>query len=133
MESALLIWTGVLRGKLVFGPGKSWIARAGAGIFFFALLVIPLIGPLLGRSWRQIEIFGVAPDPTAVATLGILLLAQGQVRWELVLVPAIGCAVSGATLLAMHAPDFWVTPLAAVLAVSLAIWKTRAHRRAAIG
>jgi uncharacterized protein DUF6064 len=131
LESALLIWTGVLRGKLVFGPGKSAIARAGAGIFVFALLVAPLIGPLLGRPWRQVEIFGVAPDPTAVATLGILLLAQGQVRWELVLVPAIGCAVSGATLLAMHAPDFWVTPLAAALAVSLATWKTGAHRRVA--
>jgi hypothetical protein len=130
-EAALLIWTGVLRGKLVFGPGEGKIGRASVGILLFALLAQPLIGPLLGRPWRQAEIFGVAPDPTAVATLGILLLAAGRVRWELIAVPVIWCAITGATLLAMRAPDAWVTPLAAALAVALAIRKTRARRRAA--
>jgi hypothetical protein len=130
-EAALLLWTGVLRGKLVFGQGADKIGRAGMAIFFFALLVQPLIGPLLGRPWRQVEIFGVAPDPTAVAILGILLVAAGRVRWELIAVPAIWCVVSGATLLAMKAPDAWVTPLFAALAVSLAVGKTRSRRRAA--
>lgn len=131
LEAALLIWTGVLRGKLVFGTGEGAIGRAAVGIFFFALLAQPFSGPLLGRPWPQVEIFGVAPDPTAVATLGILLLAAGRVRWELLAVPAIWCAISGATLLAMKAPDAWVTPLAATLVVSLAVGKTRARRRAA--
>jgi hypothetical protein len=124
-ESALLIWTGVLRGRLEFGPGGGTIGRVGVAIFFFALLVQPLIGPLLGRQWKQIEVFGVAPDPTAVATLGVLLFAAGRVRWELVAVPAIWCAVAGATLLAMKARDAWVTPLAGALVVSLAVRKTR--------
>jgi hypothetical protein len=31
----------------------------------------------------------------------------------------------------MKAPDFWVTPLCAALAVSLAVGKVRARRRAA--
>jgi Family of unknown function (DUF6064) len=130
-EAALLIWTGVLRGKLVFGPGEGAIGRASVGIFLFALLAQPVIGPLFGRPWRQVEVFGVAPDPTAVGTLGILLLAAGRVRWELLAVPAIWCAITGATLLAMKAPDAWVTPLAAALAVVLAVRKTRARRRAA--
>jgi hypothetical protein len=129
-EAALLIWTGVLRGKLVFEPGEGAIGRAAVGIFLFALLAQPFVGPLCGRPWRQVEIFGVAPDPTAVATLGILLLASGRVRWELLAVPAIWCAISGATLLAMKSPDAWVTPLAAVLAVALAVGKARARRRA---
>ena len=99
-------------------------------VFLFALVVSPLIGPTLGRPWRQAEIFGVAPDPTAVATLGVLLFARGKARWELVVLPAVWCVVSGATLLAMHAPDFWVTPLLGAVAVSLAVVKTR--RRAAV-
>jgi hypothetical protein len=130
-EAALLIWTGVLRGKLVFGAGEGSIGRAARGIFLFALLAQPFLGPLCGRPWRQVEIFGVAPDPTAVATLGILLFAAGRVRWELIAIPAIWCAISGATLLAMKAPDFWVTPLLAALAVALAVGKSRARRRAA--
>jgi hypothetical protein len=113
----------------VFGTGEGPIGRAAVGIFLFALLAQPFVGPLCGRPWRQVEIFGVAPDPTAVATLGILLLAAGRVRWELLAVPAIWCAVSGATLLAMKAPDAWVTPLAAAVVVVLAVGNTRARRR----
>ena len=40
------------------------------------LIVQPLVGLLAGRSLLQAEYFGVAPDPTATATLGVLLLAR---------------------------------------------------------
>ena len=130
VEAALLIWAGVIRGRLVFGPRVDAIGGAGRWIFLFALLVQPLIGLLFGREWRQIEIFGVAPDPTAVATLGVLLLATGRVRWELIALPVLWCAISGAMLAAMGAPDAWITPVAALLAVSLAAWRTLARRRA---
>ena len=130
LEAALLIWTGVLRGKLVFGPNSGTIGQAVLAIFLFALLLEPAIGPLLGRPWRQMELFGVAPDPTAVATLGLLLLAAGRMRWELLAVPAAWCVISGATLLAMKARDASIPPLAAALAVCLAIGKARTNRRA---
>jgi hypothetical protein len=130
LEAALLIWLGVVRGQLAFGRPVDPASRAGLWIFLFALIVDPLIGPLLGRSWWQIEIFGVAPDPTAIATLGILLLATGRGRWALFVVPAIWCAITGATLLAMKAPDFWIPPLAAVLVVVLAVRQARSRRRA---
>jgi hypothetical protein len=130
LEAALLIWLGVVRGRLAFGRPVDPASRAGLWIFLFVLVVEPLIGPLLGRSWRQVEIFGVAPDPTAIATLGILLLATGRGRWALFVVPAIWCAITGATLLAMKAPDFWIPPLAAVLIVMLAVWQARTRHRA---
>lgn len=129
IEAALLLWTGVVRGRLAFERRADAIGGAGLGIFLFALLVQPLIGLLLGRQWRQIEIFGVAPDPTAIATLGLLLLATGRVRWELMVVPLLWCAISGATLAAMKAPDAWITSAAAVLVLFLAAWRTLARRR----
>jgi hypothetical protein len=129
LEAALLIWLGILSGRLAFERTVDLPGRAGLWIFLFALLVEPLAGPLLGRGWRQVEVFGVAPDPTAIATLGILLLATGQGRWALFIVPAIWCAITGATLFAMKAPDFWVPPVAAMLAVLLAIWQTQLRRR----
>jgi hypothetical protein len=129
LQSALLIWTGVIRGRLVFGPGRDAIGRVGIAIFLFALLLQPLIGLLLGRGWRPIEIFGVAPDPTTIATLGVLLRATGRVRWELMVVPVTWCALSGATLWTMKAPDAWVTPTAAALFLFLAVWKMRGWNR----
>ena len=115
LEAVLLIWIGVVRGRLLFTRSADRAGRFGLGIFLFALAAQPMVGLAFGRSWRQVEIFGVAADPTAVATLGLLLLARGPGRWALFVVPTIWCAISGATLLAMKAPDFWVAPLAAVL------------------
>ena len=45
--------------------GADAAGAAGRCIFLFALVVFPLIGPLAGRPWTQVEVFGVAPDPTA--------------------------------------------------------------------
>ena len=41
-------------------------------------------------------------------------------------------AVTGAFLVALKAPDFWIPLLAAALAVSLAIWQARTRRRARV-
>jgi hypothetical protein len=117
LEALLLVWAGILRGRLTFDRRGDAVGQAGLAIFLFALLVQPLIGLLFGRGWRQIEVFGIAPDPTAVGTLGILLLTAGRARWELIAVPVLWCAFSGATLLAMGTPAGWVMLAAAVLAV----------------
>ena len=119
LEAALVIWIGIVRGRLTFERPVDLAGRAGVWIFLFALAVEPCVGPLLGRGWRQAEIFGVAPDPTAVATLGILLISRGRGRRWLMVIPAIWCSISGATLVAMKAPDAWIPPLAAALAVAL--------------
>ena len=73
--------------------------------------------------------FGIAPDPTAVATLGILLLGVERVHATLLVIPILWCAISGATLVAMESSDALVTPLAAGLVVSLEIWKAIGLRR----
>lgn len=131
IEAALFLWTGVVRGRLGFERPGDFAGRAGLGIFLFALLIEPFAAPLLGRGWRAVETFGVTPDPTAVATLGLLLLVKVRGRGLLSVLPAIWCAISGATLLAMKAPDFWVPPLAAALATAFGVWQTRARRRRA--
>ena len=118
LEALILAWSGVVRGKLTFERRGSPRALVGLTLFLFALLVQPLAGLLFGREWRQVETFGVAPDPTAVATLGVLLLADGRARWELLALPALWCGFSGATLLAMGTPAGWVMVSAGALAVA---------------
>jgi hypothetical protein len=132
IEAALLIGIGVVRGRLLFERPADLAGRVGLGIFLFALVLEPLIGPVLGRGWKGIELFGVAPDPTAVATLGILLLARGPGRGLLMVIPVIWCAITGVFLFAMKAPDFWIPLLAAALALSMAIGQGRARRRARV-
>ena len=98
------------------------------GLFVFALVVQPLIGPLVGRDWKQAEIFGVAPDPTVLATLGILLTMDKRSPWALMVIPLLWCALSGATLWAMGSPDAWVMPVAALGALGLIIYRVLSAR-----
>lgn len=127
-QAALLVWAGVIGGRLSAPTRLDAAGRAGVGIFLFALLVQPAIGLLLGRPWRQAEIFGIAPDPTAIGTLGLLLALAGPSRWTLMVLPALWCAATGATLWAMSAPDAWVAPVAALLALALVVRQAPARR-----
>ena len=118
-EAALLTMLG-LAGRLAFAVrGRS--AQAGIGLLAAALLVWPLFALIDGRSWREAEVFAVAPDPTAVATLGLLALA-GRSRWTALLcvAPALWLALSALTLVTMGAWQGWAV-LAALLA-ALAAW-----------
>jgi hypothetical protein len=120
LQAALLIGLGVVRGTLTFGASGS--RRAALGVFLFALALQPLAGRLFGRAWSEVEIFGVAPDPTAIGTLGILLLAAGRTRWELLTIPLAWCTVSGVMLEAVNAPDAWLAFAAAAAALGLAVF-----------
>lgn len=119
IQAALLLIVGTLVGKLTFEQPDSWTKRLGLGLFAFALLGQPLIAPLAGRSWTEAELFGITPDPTVLATLG-LLLAATRIRWELLLIPLLWCAMSGVTLCTMGAGDALLLPAAGLLTLILA-------------
>ena len=124
LQGLLLAWVG-LRGRLAQAR-TGWPRWAGMGLLLFALLGFPLMAPLLGRGLARAEVFGMVPDPTALATLGVLLLAGS--RWWLFPIPFAWCLVSGATLWAMRSPEFFVAPAAALLAVGVALTKARSGR-----
>jgi hypothetical protein len=128
VEALLLVWTGLIRNRLSLRPGRDVTGVAGLCIFVVALFAWPLVGRLLGRPWLQAETFGIAPDPTVVATLGVLIAAD-RPHWELLVVPVLWCAISGTTLWAMQSPGALLAPAAALLALVLACWKTLSRLR----
>jgi Family of unknown function (DUF6064) len=122
IEAALFVWSGLIRDGLRLRPGRDTTTMTGLGMFGLALFVWPLIGWLLGRPMVQAEVFGVAPDPTVVATLGVILAAK-RTHWELLVVPFLWCAISGATLWTMQSPDALLLPAAALLTAMAAVRK----------
>ena len=125
VEALLLVWTGTMRAELTRVTVNRTVRIAGICVFVFALIVQPAIGPLIGRPWLQAEVFGVAPDPTVVATLGVLVLTPSRSRWLTLIIPIIWCVISGATLWAMESREALVMPLIALLAVLMAVWDAR--------
>ena len=126
LQAALLAWTGAIRDRLRFDL-RDAAARVGLAVIVYALAIHPLMPLFTGRPWTQTEIFGLAPDPTAIATLGVLLAAD-RPRWHLLALPLLWCAISGLTLWTMESPEAPVVPLLAALSAALAAWKALAHR-----
>ena len=104
--------------------------RRGAALMlgFWALAVHPVLAAADGRPWAQAEVFGLAPDPTAIGTLAFLLAVRGgssAARWRLRalwVLPLAWCGVSAITLATMGSPQAWAILAAAVLAAATA-WR----------
>jgi hypothetical protein len=121
IEGMLLLISGAWLDTLTFdrrGPAR------GIGYFMlaFAIAGLPLLAPLQGRGWASSEVFGIAPDPTAIATLGLLLLARGRLLPFILPIPVLWCFLSGMTLRTMGEPQAWALHAALALAAAACIW-----------
>jgi hypothetical protein len=132
-EALMLAWTGTARGRLRFGAAASLQRHAGFVIVVAALAGVPLAEWLAGRDWRQLEWFGIAPDPTVIGTLGVLLLARDRPPWALLVIPLLWCAANGAFQWTLGLRDALALPLTAllVLATRLAPASSRSPRPSA--
>jgi hypothetical protein len=118
-------------GRPIFRVGAEVPGLVGVGLLLFALILQQVFGPLLGKSWVQAELFGLTPDPTAVATLGIVLLVMQRRYLALMVVPLLWCATSALTLLAMQATEAWMMIAAGIIAAAAAVWRLCRQSRTA--
>lgn len=125
IQGLLIIAIGAVKGTLPLPTDRNILFLSGLALLAFSLVGYPLIAPVLGRPWPAAEVFGIAPDPTATASLAILALSRSGWRWLLMIIPFLWCMISGATLWTMDAVDFFVAPLAALTAVCLALIRIR--------
>ena len=110
---ALMAWRGL-------GAQRSgWGHRVGLALLVGGLVVFPLLDPLVGRPWAGVEVFGHAPEPTALVTMGTVL-AIGRLRPLGLLLPTAACLGGAATASVLETAGWWV-PLAAVGVAWLAL------------
>jgi hypothetical protein len=103
---------------------RAGVAKAPRGVaswMGYLLLAFATVGvPLLhGRERATSEIFGIAPDPTVIATLGFLLVLRGRHLRLLYPIPILWCLFSGVTLQTMREAEAWM-PFTAVAVVAAA-------------
>jgi hypothetical protein len=130
VQGAALLWVALARRGMVRRRQLSPTDPIAITLIVLGAIVYPFIAPMLGRPWQQAEVFALMPDPTVIATLGFLLLAEPP-RRALLVVPVLWCLFSGAMLWALRAGQAWVPPAVAALAVACLLWRRRflVHRR----
>ena len=101
-------------------------ALAGPVLLVYALALHPLVAPVAGRPLAAAEVVGLAPDPSAMATLGfLLLLRRGAVSWLLATLPLLWCLASAATLLTMGTAEGLIPLASALLFLVARLWPVR--------
>jgi hypothetical protein len=121
IQSVLIVWEGIVRDRLQLRIGRDTAARLALGVLAAAVVVQPIAGAMTARTWSQVELVGVTPDPTAVATLVLLGLAVPRAPRSLLVIPVLWCAIGAATLWALGSAEVWVVMFAAISALVLAI------------
>ncbi len=90
---------------------------AGLGFVLAGAAVYPWLAVVQGRTLAGAEIMAVAPDPTAVASIGLPFLAcTGRYRALLLLVPLAWLAQSSVTLFFLSGGAAAMPPALAVIA-----------------
>ena len=118
LQAALLL-IAAIRGWLA--GGSSLPQRAGLAMAATVVLLYPLLPPLFGRSLSTSEVFGMAPDPTAIATLGLALASRRRTALLLLPVPLLWLVASGLTLHTMGDAQAWAPALAVAAALAILI------------
>ncbi|MGH6858980.1 MAG: DUF6064 family protein [Phyllobacterium sp.] len=128
LQSVLLALVALLPGGVACGRRDfaCWIGLALAGM---ALILYPLLPWLSGAPSSQAEIFGLAPDPTAIGTMGLLLLAQGRWLPLLFIVPLCWCLVTALTLWTLGTPQAWLPTGAIGSVLASGAWAALRRRR----
>jgi len=100
LQAVFLAGYGVIKNRLTLCVTSRPRLIIGAGVLFIALVFYPFVPLITGRSWLQFEMFAIAPDPTVLATLAILLSYKAPK--VLYIIPVIWVIVSGMTLFIME-------------------------------
>jgi hypothetical protein len=95
VQAALIAWVGLAMRRLQFGLHRDlsfWVATAAIG---YSMLVYPLLGLAFGHVYPAAPVFGVAPCPTTIFTLGVLLLARPSAPAWLFAIPIAWSGLGG--------------------------------------
>jgi hypothetical protein len=131
IEALLLGWTSTVRGGVTFGFRPGLARWAGLGLAIFAMAVYPLLGWLLGHGWPRAPMFGVAPCPITIFTIGMLLLAEGRPPLHLALIPLLWSLVGGSAAFLLEVPEDAALPLAGLIGLGVMLRQGSVHRASA--
>ena len=129
VQALLLAWTGVVRGRLAFRFRADLSRWIGLMLALAATVAWPLADWLLGPGWSSVRLVGLAPGPTAVFTLGLLLLIDGRTPLHLAAIPVLWTLIAGATAWALSIPQDLFSPVAGLGGLCLILWKNRRRER----
>jgi hypothetical protein len=126
LQAVLFLATAVTRHDLQFRLGSDLRSSLALLLILYAMVIYEALGWLAGHGLMQGPLFGVAPCPTTIFTIGLLLLARGGLAVWLSIIPVIWALIgSTAAVLLGVTEDIALAVAALLLLVYLAVRPAR--------
>ena len=120
LQALLFLASATRPGDLQLHLGQDFRSVAGLVTLVYALAIYPVLGIWAGHGLLKGPMFGVAPCPTTIFTIGMLLIARGQWVIWLSIVPILWSMIGLAAAIQLGIPEDLAMPLAgAILAAML--------------
>jgi hypothetical protein len=120
VQAILLLANSIGGDSLQLEVRRNLRSFLGLGVIFYALFAYELIGYLSGHGLMMGPLFGVAPCPTTIFTMGVLMLARGKPVIWLAIIPVAWSIVGlSASVLFDVREDFALAVTAAILVIVL--------------
>ncbi|KAF0116850.1 MAG: hypothetical protein FD150_186 [Rhodobacteraceae bacterium] len=104
-QALLLVWAALARPGLRLTPGNDLVSILGLACIGFAIVIYPALGWLAGHRYPAVPMFGVAPCPTTIFTVGVLLLGDWREVRGLLVIPALWAAIGGSASILLGVPQ----------------------------
>lgn len=128
LQSILFAVSVMVPNALRFEVGLNSRSAAGLSFIVYALLIYELLGIWAGHGLMAGPMFGVAPCPTTIFTIGMLLMARGRWVVWLSIIPILWSLAGLAAAVQLGVPEDLGLPVAAlVLAINLTVDTLRAR------
>lgn len=106
---------------------RKFTSAAGITVIVYAMLIYPILGIWAGHGLMAGPMFGVAPCPTTIFTIGMLLLARGKWVARLSIIPILWSLVGLAASWQLGIPEDFGLPVVGIcLVIALILEKPRA-------
>ncbi len=120
VQSVLFLASAIRPGDLRLQIGQHFRSIAGLVTIVYALAIYPVLGIWAGHGLMAGPMFGVAPCPTTIFTVGVLLIARGTWVMWLSIIPFLWSLIGLAAAIQLGIPEDLAMPVAgAVLAAVL--------------
>lgn len=129
IQAAIFLLAGFVRGELIFRPRADAVGVLGGLFIFYALLVYPALGQVLGHLYPAAPTFG-APCPTTIFTFGLLLWTEGKFPRSVLLIPLLWSLVGLSAAISLGMREDFALPIAGALATVLLLVRSRRLARA---
>lgn len=129
-QGALIALTCTILGRVRFRFGGDLRGWTGLALALLGLFGYPLSVLALGHGWRSVPLVGMASDPTAIFTAGLLVTARERPPLHLFVLPVGWAGIAAASAYLLAFPLDYAVAAAVLLATALAIWtRTRGALR----